>query len=354
MLPLGVAPAMSFGSKAVDFGHFMLDAQQRDALLASTPGVEKWIRPCLGGEGFLNGGMGWCLWLKGISPTELRAMPAITERVELVRQERLRSKKLPTRESAKYSSLFGEDRQPDTAFLVIPKVSSERRQYLPLGFLTAEYITTPSVLVVPDATLFDFGILQSAMHMSWMRYTCGRMKSDYQYSNTIVYNNFPWPELTDIPSTVRTERSCPQDGEVEVSPAHPSTPSAGAAYAQGERTREDQRIRLVEGHKHRVAIEHAAQAVLDARAAFPESTLADLYDPLSMPPVLVKAHQALDRAVDAAYLAAEKIAGRKPPRLGSDAERVAFLFERYQQLTSLLPGKPAKSARRRRRTTGDA
>ncbi|OJY93429.1 MAG: methylase [Lysobacterales bacterium 63-13] len=298
MSPLCNAPSMVFGNKAVDFGHFMLDKSQRDALVASTLGVSKWIRRCLGGDGFLNGDMGWCLWLNGISPAELRTMPAITERVELVRQERLRSKKLSTRESAKFPTLFGEDRQPDAAFLVIPKVSSERRHYVPLGFLTPDYITTPSVLVVPGATLFDLGVLQSTMHMAWMRYTCGRLESRYQYSNTIVYNNFPWPESPDA--------------------------------------------------KHRAAIETAAQAVLDARAAFPDSTLADLYDPLSMPPALVKAHQTLDRAVDAAYVAAEKAAGRKAPRLGTDAERVAFLFERYQQLTSLLPAGKARPKSPRR------
>jgi hypothetical protein len=135
------------------------------------------------------------------------------------------------------------------------------------------------------------------MHMAWVRYTCGRLESRYRYSKDIVYNNFPWPEIID--------------------------------------------------GKHRAAIESAAQGVLDARAQFPDSTLADLYDPLTMPPALAKAHQALDRAVDAAYAAAEKAAGRKPPKLSSDAERVAFLFERYQALTSLLPAAKAKRARRK-------
>ena len=148
------------------------------------------------------------------------------------------------------------------------------------------------------------------MHMAWMRQTCGRMKSDYQYSNTIVYNNFPWPEL----------------------PSPQPSPASG---------------RGGEADKHRSAIETAAQGVLDARAQFPGSTLADLYDPLTMPPALVKAHQQLDKSVDAAYLAAEKAAGRKAPKLGTDAERVAFLFERYQALTSLLPAEKPKKARTR-------
>ncbi len=192
-------------------------------------------------------------------------------------------------------ALFQADRQPSTEYLLVPKVSSERRKYIPLGFCSPHLIVNPSVLVVPNATRFDFGVLQSIMHMAWTSATCGRMKSDYQYSNTIVYNNFPWPDA-------------PSD-------------------------------------KAKQAIESAAQEVLDARALFPEATLADLYDPLTMPPALVKAHQHLDRAVDAAYVEGETRAGRKKPKLTTDAERVAFLFERYQTLTSLLPPDKPKKAR---------
>lgn len=158
-----------------------------------------------------------------------------------------------------------------------------------------EVIANNKLYVAQGATKLHLGVLSSEMHMAWMRYTCGRMKSDFSYSRDIVYNNFPWPEPLD--------------------------------------------------DKARSAIEAAAQAVLDARAAFPDSTLADLYDPLSMPPALVKAHQQLDRAVDAAYTAVEKAAGRKAPKLGTDAERVAFLFERYQALTSLLPAEKPKRGR---------
>lgn len=288
MRPMSDAPAMVFGSKAVDFGHFMLDAAARDSLLASEPDAERWIRPCLVGDDFLNGHDTWCLWLKGISPEELHAMPAVSARVSAVKRERLASKKISTRQLARYPTLFGEDRQPSSRYLVIPKVSSERRQYIPLGFVGPEYITTPTVLVVPGATLYHFGIVQSQMHMAWMRYTCGRMKSDYQYSNTIVYNNFAWPDT-------------PTD-------------------------------------KVRLAIEQAAQGVLDARDNYPSSTLAKLYDPVLMPPELVKAHESLDRAVDAAY-------GKKVFK--SDADRVAFLFQRYQEITSLLP--IAKKAVRRKK-----
>ena len=154
-------------------------------------------------------------------------------------------------------------------------------------------------MLVPTNSLSHFGIMQSTMHMAWVRTVCGRLKSDYRYSAGIVYNNFPWPDLSD-------------------------------------------------DDKARAAIEATAQAVLDARAQFPDATLADLYDPLTMPPALVKAHAALDKAVDAAYIAAEKAAGRRPPKLATDAERVAFLFQRYQALTSLLPAAKAKKARRKK------
>nr|WP_207949561.1 type IIL restriction-modification enzyme MmeI [Luteimonas aestuarii] len=167
------------------------------------------------------------------------------------------------------------------------------------------------IQMVVGGTLFHFGVLTSTMHMAWVRSVGGRLKSDYSYSPA-VYNNFPWPDL---------------------SPPQPESASAGGGA----------------NDKHRPAIESAAQGVLDARAQFPDATLADLYDPLTMPPALVKAHTTLDRAVDAAYLAAEKAAGRKPPKLGTDAERVAFLLERYQALTSLLPTTKPKKTRKPRK-----
>ena len=185
----------------------------------------------------------------------------------------------------------------------MPRHTSENRKFIPLGFVSPEVICGDSNMLVPTASLVHFGVMQSTMHMAWTRTVCGRLKSDYRYSAGIVYNNFPWPELDTLPNE---ETQC----------------------------------------RTRAAIEAAAQAVLDARAQFPEATLADLYDPLTMPPALVKAHAALDKAVDAAYLAAEKAAGRKPPKLATDADRVAFLFERYQALTSLLPAAKPKRARR--------
>lgn len=190
-----------------------------------------------------------------------------------------------------------------------------------MGFMAATSLSGDANLMSVNATLFHLGVMQSTMHMAWVRAVAGRLKSDFRYSAGIVYNNFPWPEIS-----VRAERSRPQDGEVEVPAGHPSTSAAGAAYAQDER-----------GAKKHEAIEHAAQGVLDARAAFPSSTLADLYDPTTMPPALVKAHQTLDRAVDAAY-------GKRVFK--TDAERVAFLFERYQHLTSPLPVAKPKGKRK--------
>ncbi len=287
MHPVSEAPEMDFGSKAADFGHLTLSAEERESLIAEFPQAKLFLRVFIGAEEFLNGGERFCLWLKDVPPALIKSIPPIMQRLEAVRAARARSVDANTRRWADMPALFQADRQPTTDYLLVPKVTSERRKYIPLGFCSAELIVNPSVLVVPNASLYDFGVLQSLMHMAWTSATCGRLESRYQYSNTIVYNNFPWPDS-------------PSD-------------------------------------KQRAAIEAAAQGVLDARAAFPDSTLADLYDPVTMPPALVKAHQALDRAVDAAY-------GRR--NFNTDAERVAFLFERYQHLTSLLPTEKPRRAKK--------
>jgi hypothetical protein len=277
---------MVYGNKPVDGGHLLLSSEEKAELLDKNPLAEKWIRPLLGAEEFLNGKERWCLWLAGISPNELRALPEVLKRVEAVREFRLHSPKKQTQEHAATATLFVENRQPEGEYILVPRVSSERRAFVPMGFLASHTICTDLNNMIPLATLYHFGVLSSTMHNAWVRYVCGRLKSDYRYSNTIVYNNFPWPE--------------------------------NSADAPREK------------------IEATAQAVLDARAQFPAATLADLYDPLTMPPALVKAHQKLDAAVDAAY-------GKKNFR--NDAERVAFLFELYRKYTSLLPG-DTKSKRR--------
>ncbi|MBU0664004.1 MAG: N-6 DNA methylase [Proteobacteria bacterium] len=273
--PFCAVPEMRKGSQPTDGGNLLLSDKERGILLAVEPAASAWIRPFLGSEEFINNVSRWCLWLQDCPPEELRCMPEVLKRVEAVRQMRLASKKAATQEWAKRPSIFTEIRQPSSDYLAVPKTSSERRTIMPLGWLAKECIASTEIFTIPDANPYHFGVLQSAMHMAWMRAVAGRLKSDYRYSASIVYNTFPWPEPTD---------------------------------------------------KQRVAIETAAQSLLAVRSQFPDATLADLYDPLTMPPVLLKAHQALDRAVDSAYLAPGSKAFR------SEAERVAFLFVRYQQL----------------------
>ncbi|MFZ2224955.1 MAG: DNA methyltransferase [Candidatus Deferrimicrobium sp.] len=280
------APIISKGSEATDFGHLILSREERSSLISVSPEAEPWIYPFVGGEELINETKRYCLWLVGVPPEKLRRSALMMKRIDAVRQARLASKKARTREWAALPTLFTENRQPASRYLAIPKVSSERRAYIPMRHLDPSWIASGSLLTIQEATLFHFGVLSSTMHMSWMRAVCGRMKSDYQYSAGIVYNNFPWPEPTE------TQRS---------------------------------------------AIEAAAHEVLDTRAKFPGSTLADLYDPVATPPELAKAHADLDRAVDKAY-------GRTV--FASEMERVAFLFERYEALTRpLLP--PTRSGRRR-------
>ena len=234
-----------------------------------------------GAEEFINNKKRYCLWLLNAEPQHLKKCPLIVARIQKVREHRGGSSREATRKLAQTPSLFGEIRQPESGhYLLVPRVSSERRRYIPIGFLDTSVIASDSTLIVPNATLYEFGVLTSQMHMAWMRTVCGRLKSDYRYSAQIVYNNFPWPDVS------------------------------------GEQ---------------KAAIMQKAQAVLDARAQFPDSSLADLYDPNTMPPVLTKAHAALDSAVDKLYRKAV---------FPDDAARVAFLFELYGKKTEgLLTGK---------------
>jgi hypothetical protein len=285
--PICPVPTIGIGNKPIDGGHYLFTPGEKAEFLAQEPTAEKWFRRWLGADEFLNGYERWCLWLGDCPPDELRRMPEALKRVEAVRRFRLASKSAPTNKLADMPTRFHVENMPDATFLVVPKVSSERRNFIPIGFMAPDTLCSDLVFIVPHATLAHFGVLHSTMHMAWVRAVCGRLESRYRYSAGIVYNNFPWPDSSD---------------------------------------------------KQRAAIETAAQTVLDARAQFPNATLADLYDPLTMPPELLKAHQALDRAVDAAY----GVKGFK-----SEAERVAFLFERYQALTSLLPEAKAKASSRK-------
>jgi len=288
-------PEISYGSMANDrrktdkgLGNLILDAEDRAKLLIESAGLKPYVRPFMGSEEFLNSTQRWCLWLVDAPPNVIRSSETLLARIEAVRKAREESTREETKKLAKTPTLFGEIRQPDSTYLLVPKVSSETRPYMPVGFIKPNVIANGSELIVPNATIFHFAVLSSAMHMAWMRYTCGRMKSDYQYSSQIVYNNYPWPQTATA--------------------------------------------------KQRAAVEAKAQAVLDARQQFPAATLADLYDPLAMPPALAKAHAELDRAVDLCY---------RPEKFESDRQRVEFLFALYEKLTApLLPVAKSKRARR--------
>jgi hypothetical protein len=301
--PICAVPEIGIGNKPIDDGNYLFTTEERDAFIAKEPGSAKWFRRWLGADEFLNGYERWCLWLGDCPPPELRAMPEVMKRVQAVKAFRLASKSIPTQKLADMPTRFHVQNMPTTPYLVLPKVSSERRLFIPFGFEQPSTLCSDLVFMVSGGTLDQFGILTSTMHNAWIRATCGRLESRYRYSKDIVYNNFPWPDL-------------PEDSK--------------------------QNPPLAPIHKAQEAIEIAAQGVLDARALFQRgerpASLADLYDPLTMPPALLKAHQKLDAAVDAAYALC---GGKKTWK--NDAERVAFLFERYQRITSLLPaGKPQR------------
>ena len=268
--PLNKVPEMSFGSMPNDGGNLILNEEERDDLIRQESLVKKFIRPLIGAQGFLNGGKRYCLWLAGSDPKELKSMPEVMRRIQAVRDFRLKSKRPATIKLADKPALFGENHQPSSNYVLIPRVSSENRKYIPMGFFGKESIVGDTCMSIPNATLYHFGVLESEMHMTWVGYVCGRLKSDYRYSKDIVYNNFPWPES---PSSEKIK-----------------------------------------------AVEKSAQDVLDVRAKYLNNSLADLYDSLTMPADLVKAHKNLDKAVDLAY-------GKRA--LGSSAERMNFLFELY-------------------------
>ncbi|MDI9235082.1 DNA methyltransferase [Limnohabitans lacus] len=290
--PICNVPQMTKGSQPTDGGNLLLEDAEKTELLVVEPQADKWIRPFLGADEFINNIQRWCLWLVDCPPNELRSMPEVMKRIQAVKAMRKSSTKLATIELSETPAIFGEIRQPaEGNYLLIPLHSSEARTYVPIGFCDASIVCGNANAMIPNAGLFHFGVMTSAMHNAFMRFTCGRLESRYRYSNTIVYNNYPWPGFSGEPLS----------------------------------------------DKHRTAIEQAAQCVLDARAQFASSSLADLYDPLTMPPALLKAHQKLDTAVDAAY---QPSGGKK--NYASDAERVAFLFDLYQRITSLLPALASK------------
>lgn len=291
--PICNAPEMSYGSMPIDDGNLILSEDEYQELIQENKLDIKYIRQYMGGKELIRGDKRWCLWLVGASPSELKASRFVCRRVESNKLFRLNSSRKNTKELALSPHLFGEIRQPDSDILVIPKVSSERRRYIPLGYVSPDVIINGSALMLTNISLYHFGVMNSSAHNVWMRVVCGRMKSDYQYSASIVYNNFPWPEPSEA---------------------------------------------------QKAKIEKTAQGILDARAIYPDSSLADLYDDALMPIELRKAHQANDKAVLEAY--------GFPTKDFSESDIVAKLFEMYEALIKkeqdVVKEKPQKAKRTRK------
>ena len=278
--PICQVSPMYFGSKPTDGGYFFLTPEEKQEIIKKEPQSGKYIRKVLGAQEYINDIERYCLWLEGITPSELKNSPMIYERVKKVREFRLASKAESTRKFAVRPTEFKQNAQPNTPYLIIPSVSSENRRYVPIGYIQPEVIATNATQIIPNATLYEFGVITSNVHMAWMRIVAGRLKSDYRYSSTIVYNTFPWPTVTE---------------------------------------------------EQKQFIANTAQGILDARALYPDSSLADLYDELTMPVELRKAHQANDIAVMKAYGMIKKVDGKNT--FLTESETVAKLFEMYQELT---------------------
>ena len=272
--PLCNVPEMIKGSIPVDGGNLIIEAEDYDAFVKAEPNAAPYIKRFLGAHEFLHDEKRYCLWLEGVSPKIINSLPKVRERLALTREFRLQSTKAATQKYADFPFLFMERRQPKDNYIIVPSHSSENRDYIPMGYVSPDVICGNANFVIPNASLYHFGVLMSLLHNYWMRVTCGRIKSDFRYSNTIVYNNFPWP-----------------------------TPTP----------------------EQKARIEATAQAILDARALYSDSSLADLYSKTSTMPELRRAHQENDRAVMAAYGFSAQM---------TEAECVAELFRMYQQLTS--------------------
>ena len=272
--PLCDVPSMLRGSAPVDDGNLLMTIDEKAEYVKKEPQGEKFLRPFMMGKDFIDRKPRWCFWLVDASPADLKKCPRLMKRMANIRDFRLKSTKHATQQLADSPTLFGEIRPCTSKYIAIPIVSSERRWYIPIDYLTPDIIAGNKLFQMPNASLYHFGVLTSNVHMAWMRAVCGRLKSDYSYSNTIVYNNFPWCTPTDA---------------------------------------------------QKAAIEQTAQGILDARSRFPDSSLADLYDEAAMPPALRKAHRANDKAVLAAYNLPADI---------TESACVAELFERYRTMTA--------------------
>lgn len=274
--PICNVPKMSFGNMPLDGGHLLLSDEEKNEFVAKEPNAEMFIKPLISAYEFLNGKKRWCLWLVDAQPNEIKKLPEVYRRVQAVRKFRMDSIAPSTQKYASTPTLFRDRNQPDN-YILIPSTTSENRMYIPLGFFGKNDIASNSCHIIPNGTLYHFGVITSTMHMAWVRAVCGRLESRYRYSKDIVYNNYPWPEN-------------PTEKQIKV-------------------------------------IEMAAQKVLDARLLYPNSSLADLYDPISMPAELTKAHNELDKAVDLAY---------RPQAFTSEANRMVYLFELYEKYTANL------------------
>lgn len=275
--PICKVPSMRFGSMPRDGGGFILTPEEKESLIKSEPLSEKWIRPYIGAVEFLNNKERYCLWLVNAEPSEINKCPTVKKRIELVRQFRAASKAAGTRKFALTPTLFCQIAQPDTDYIIVPKTSSGKRRYIPIGFMNKNTIASDLVFLIPNAGLYEFGILMSNVHNAWMRLVAGRLKSDYRYSKDIVYNNFIWCEPTP---------------------------------------------------EQKLKIESTALKILEARKLYSNSTLANLYDDVLMPPELRKAHQNNDRAVMQAYGIT-----KDNPAYSSESACVAQLMKMYQELT---------------------
>lgn len=262
---------MIYGNKPTDGGAFFLTEEEFDDVKRNSPEDAQYIHQVLGATEFINGRKRYCLWLDGVSPAVIKSSQFIMNRIQAVKAFREASPKAATQKSAATPSLFQEIRQPKGEYIIVPRHSSQTRRYIPIGFVSPDVIVNDAVQIIPNANIYDFGILTSNVHMAWMRAICGRIKSDYRYSKDVVYNNFPWPSPTS---------------------------------------------------EQKSKIEQTAQSILDARALYPDSSLADLYDPLTMPVELQKAHTANDRAVMEAYGFSTKM---------SEMDCVAALMKLYQR-----------------------
>lgn len=273
--PLSDVPHMLRGSIPYDGGNLLFTEEEMRTAVAREPEIQHFLRRYGGAYEMLNNKWRYCLWLVDANPADIKSSPTVLDRLSKTKEFRESSETVSVNRKKDTPSLFGDIRQPPSDYLLLPRVSSERRDYMPIGYFTKDTIVADSAYAIPRATLYHFGILTSSMHMAWMRTVAGRLKSDYRYSKDIVYNNFIWPEVTEA---------------------------------------------------QRAEISQLAQNVLDARAQFPDSSLADLYDPLTMPPALAKAHATLDKAVDRLY---------SPKPFATDTDRVVLLFEKYQERASV-------------------